>query len=43
MDWITGIQKAIDYTEDHLEEEIDFEKVAEEACAYRVQKRTLER
>ena len=33
MDWITGIQKAIDYTEDHLEEEIDFEKVAEEACS----------
>ena len=33
MDWITGIQKAIDYTEDHLEEVIDFEKVAEEACS----------
>ena len=33
MDWITGIQKAIDYTEEHLEEEIDFEKVAEEACS----------
>lgn len=29
MDWITGIQKAIDYAEDHLEEKIDFEKVAE--------------
>ena len=27
MDWITGIQKAIDYTEDHLEDVIDFEKV----------------
>ena len=27
MDWITGIQKAIDYTEVHLEEGIDFEKV----------------
>ena len=33
MDWITGIQKAIDYTEDHLEDVIDFEKVAEEACS----------
>ena len=33
MDWITGIQKAIDYTEVHLEEGIDFEKVAEEACS----------
>ena len=30
MNWITGIQKAIDYTEVHLEEEIDFENVAEE-------------
>ena len=33
MDWITGIQKAIDYTEEQLEEKIDFEKVAEEACS----------
>lgn len=33
MDWITGIQKAIDYTEEHLEDVIDFEKVAEEACS----------
>lgn len=28
MDWITGIQKAIDYVEEHLCEEIDYEKVA---------------
>lgn len=28
MDWITGLQKAIDYIEMHLTEEIDFEKVA---------------
>ena len=33
MDWITGIQKAIDYTEEHLEDVIDFEKVAKEACS----------
>lgn len=33
MDWITGIQKAIDYTEEHLEDVIDFENVAEEACS----------
>ena len=31
MDWITGIQKAIDYTEVHLLEEIDYETVAKEA------------
>ena len=28
MDWITGMQKAINYIEDHLTEEIDYEKVA---------------
>jgi len=31
MDWITGIQRAIDYTEEHLLEEIDYEKVANQA------------
>lgn len=33
MEWITGIQKAIDYTEAHLTEEIDYEAVAKEACS----------
>lgn len=33
MDWITNIQKAIDYVEEHIEEKIDFEKVAHEACS----------
>lgn len=28
MDWITGIQSAIDYIEDHLTEEIDYEEIA---------------
>ncbi len=28
MDWITGIQNAINYMEDHLTEEIDYEQVA---------------
>ncbi len=28
MDWITGLQKAIDYIEEHLTESIDYEKVA---------------
>ena len=28
MDWIIGLQKAIDYIEDHLTETIDYEMVA---------------
>ncbi|MEG0692845.1 MAG: helix-turn-helix domain-containing protein, partial [Oscillospiraceae bacterium] len=31
MDWITGIQRAIDYTEAHLTDNIDYEAVANEA------------
>lgn len=31
MDWITGIQRAIDYIEAHLTEEIDYEQVARES------------
>ncbi len=31
MDWIQGIQRAIDYVEANITEEIDFEKVAEQA------------
>ena len=33
MDWITGIQRAIDYTEAHLTDEIDFEAAAREAAS----------
>ena len=25
MDWITGMQKAIDYIEEHLTDEVDYE------------------
>ena len=32
MDWITGIQNAINYIEEHLIEEIDYEIVAKEAA-----------
>ena len=28
MDWITGLQRAIDYIEDHLEDDIDYETLA---------------
>ena len=31
MDWITGIQRALDYTEEHLTEEIDHEEAAKHA------------
>jgi AraC family transcriptional regulator len=32
MDWVTGLQKAIDYVEDNLIEELDYEKIAAKAC-----------
>ena len=32
MNWITGIQKAVDYVENHICEEIDYEKAAK--CAF---------
>lgn len=31
MDWITGIQNAINYIEDHITEEIDYEQVAKQS------------
>lgn len=31
MDWIQGIQRAIDYVEENMTEEIDFEEVARQA------------
>ena len=31
MDWITGIQNAINYMEEHLTEELDYEKIAKES------------
>lgn len=31
MNWITGIQRAIDYIEDHLDEEIDYGEIAKRA------------
>ncbi|MDO4539852.1 MAG: AraC family transcriptional regulator [Syntrophomonadaceae bacterium] len=33
MDWITGIQRALDYTEEHLTETIDYEAVAKQALS----------
>lgn len=31
MDWITGLQRALDYTEEHITEDISYEKVAKAA------------
>lgn len=31
MDWITGIQNAIDYIEDHIAEELDFAEIARQS------------
>lgn len=33
MDWITGIQRALDYTEAHLTDEVDFDAAAKAACS----------
>lgn len=33
MDWITGIQRALDYIEKHLTQEIDYDTLAKEACS----------
>ncbi len=33
MDWIKGIQRAIDYTEAHMTDEIDYDAAAKEACS----------
>lgn len=33
MDWIAGLQQAIDYVEAHLTEEIDYEEAARKACS----------
>lgn len=32
MNWITGIQRAINYIEEHLKEEMDYGRIAEEAA-----------
>ena len=31
MDWITGLQRAIDYVEEHITEPIDYEEAAKRA------------
>ncbi|QHQ63214.1 helix-turn-helix domain-containing protein [Anaerocolumna sedimenticola] len=33
MDWITGLQKAIDYIEDNLTNELDYTEIAGRACS----------
>ena len=31
MEWMKGLQKAIDYIEEHLDEEIDYTEIARQA------------
>ena len=31
MDWISGIQKAVDYVEAHITEDLDYNKIAKQA------------
>lgn len=38
MDWITGIQKAIDYVEEHLTENINYEEIARRAYYCEIRK-----
>ena len=33
MDWISGIQRALDYVEEHLTDEIDYQEAARQACS----------
>jgi AraC family transcriptional regulator len=33
MDWISGIQKAVDYVESHITAELDFSEIAKQACS----------
>jgi len=33
MDWVTGIQRAIDYMEDHITEDIDYAAAARQSCS----------
>ena len=31
MDWISGIQKAVDYVEVHITEDLDYNEIAKQA------------
>lgn len=33
MDWVMGMQRAIDYVEGHLTEELDYEEIARQSCS----------
>lgn len=33
MDWVMGLQRAIDYVEDHITEELDYEEIARRSCS----------
>ena len=31
MDWITGIQNALDYIEAHIDDDLDYDRIAKES------------
>ena len=33
MDWITGLQRAIDYVEEHITEELNYDEIARQSCS----------
>ena len=33
MDWITGIQRALDYIEAHIEDDLDYDRIARESLS----------
>lgn len=33
MDWITGIQRALDYIETHMEDDLDYDRIARESLS----------
>lgn len=33
MDWVMGIQRAIDYVEEHITEELDYDEIARQSCS----------
>ena len=34
MDWISGIQKAVDYVEAHITEDLDYNEIAKQAYTF---------
>lgn len=33
MDWVMGIQRAVDYVEEHITEDLDYDEIARQSCS----------